>query len=66
MTVKELIKALIEFPQELPVVDYAGDEISIVRLNDDPHWDVAGDVYDGHPFVNESGFYETDWNERRN
>ena len=51
MTVKELIKALIEFPQELPIVNYEGDEFSIARLNDDPNYDVAGDVYDGSPYV---------------
>jgi len=51
MTVRDLIKALSEFPPDLPVVDYEGGEISIVRMNDDPWYDVAGESYEGDPYI---------------
>ncbi len=50
MTVKELIKYLEKFDMDLPVVDYEGEELSVVRLNDG-NCDVAGNSYDGEPYV---------------
>lgn len=50
MTVKELIKYLEKFDMDLPVVSYEGEEFSVVRLNDEDH-DVAGNSYDGEPYV---------------
>ena len=50
MTVKELIEHLEKFGMDLPVVSYEGEEFSVVRLNDGDH-DVAGNNYDGEPYV---------------
>ena len=50
MKVKDLIEHLSKFDLDLPVCDYEGSEISIVRLNDGDY-DVAKDCYDGCPYV---------------
>lgn len=50
MTVKELIEHLSEYDSYLPVCDYEGSEISIVRLNYGDY-DVAKDTYDGESYV---------------
>lgn len=50
MTVKDLIITLRAFDENLPVCDYEGNEIAIVRLNDGD-FDVALDSYDGNPYV---------------
>jgi hypothetical protein len=50
MTVKELIEHLKKFDMDLPVVSYEGEEFSVVRLNDGSN-DVAGNSYDGEPYV---------------
>ena len=50
MTVRDLIRTLKKFDENLPVVDYEGDEIAIVRMNEGD-FDVAGDAYGGDPYV---------------
>lgn len=51
MTVTELIDKLrsLEF-QDAPVVDYEGNEIWIIRRNEDDYYDVARDAYSGEPY----------------